>query len=744
MMTYALSFFTGKQDTQPQPKRATWQELCRLLTHHETRQNKDGRLFSPASYPASKTRAKANVEAVSLLVLDFDDGTPPLPLMKQCRAGGIACIIHSSYSSSRLFPKWRAVIPLARPVPADQWEPLFLRMAEHFGNGHIDASCKDASRMFYLPACPVGAEADAFAEVIEGEPFNPVCLPDPEPEQPIKFPEPTPSKRFTRTDGANLPTAENLISRALQQSATGRNNAGLWLATQLRDNDFTPIEAEAVMMRYQSQVEGEGKDAYTKREALDTLRKAFARPKREAWGQSFVSDEEIQEAEKTNGTESDTIADAVPKRDEDEPAAPILRLRQTSLARHLSGIADVVPYGGLRYSKEVTEAGVRKASKTLRQFYGKIDNAMKFDMIDTYFAALNLAMAKYSHNLPKGIKGRLKQELFGRWRGQVGNWISDIGLEFAENKTGRRRPHLPLRVHAAVKNCPYDVQDKIFDTVEGDPKLTDEKIAEMIAILMPKEETEIAQEAETDKGKSSPLSMPRAVTEAEALHALFSRITPEDNATLERYRREYGRTDVNIAIQQLLPTLLHSLVKQIPDAIQSEYKAISTAFSADENLSNSSAEKNAENANFEMATFQSSEKWKDAKAPDPMCIVNLSESEEMELFTPISIEADSWGERLLAEDAPSSPPVLRFAEPVPEPSVPSIPDELPETFTPYHALIDAARSNALPRGKIQIAPHMATDNLTEAVARAIQRQDFTALGLYQTAWQQLASVPMRC
>ena len=477
---FAFSFFTDLHDNCPQPKRATWQELCTLLTRRETRETKDGKLFSPASYPAAKKRLKANVSEVSLLVLDFDNGTPPLPLMKQCRADGIACIIHSSYSSSRFFPKWRAIIPLSAPVPVDQWEPLFLRLSDYFGQGQMDGSCKDASRMFYLPACPAEALADAFEEVISGEPFDTATLP--EPQLPEVKPAPVqhaPRHKTNRLPGENAPTVDNLISRAVQKSATEwRNNSGLWLACQLRDNDYSQSEAASALLIYQGQVENNSSEPYTQQEAHDAIKKAFARGKREAWNVPLVTDEEVQEAL----SEHDT--DAVPADGEtDEPAAPILKLRQSILTRHLRGIADVVPYAGLRYHKDAGMKGVRKASKTLRQFYGTLDNAIKYDFVDTYYAALKAFLPNGGERVQKG---ELRKELFGRWASQVANWCSQLG-HFAENTHGRRRPHLPLRVHAAVRDLPENIQETVFDTYESNGYMTQEQVAAMIQHLMPSE-----------------------------------------------------------------------------------------------------------------------------------------------------------------------------------------------------------------------------------------------------------------
>ena len=51
----------------------------------------------------------------------------------------------------------------------------------------------------------------------------------------------------------------NLLGKALNRATQGnRNETGLWLACQLRDNGSTEAEAEVVMLDYASRVQGNG------------------------------------------------------------------------------------------------------------------------------------------------------------------------------------------------------------------------------------------------------------------------------------------------------------------------------------------------------------------------------------------------------------------------------------------------------------------------------------------------------
>ena len=67
---------------------------------------------------------------------------------------------------------------------------------------------------------------------------------DPSPTQPPPSQQPEP-KVGPRVDGALL------IRDALKMAQGGRNDAGIWLACQLRDNGYARADAKAAMGRLQ-------------------------------------------------------------------------------------------------------------------------------------------------------------------------------------------------------------------------------------------------------------------------------------------------------------------------------------------------------------------------------------------------------------------------------------------------------------------------------------------------------------
>lgn len=110
-------------------------------------------LWSPTTYgPAYRERGQmvrrrsSNTVAVSLVVLDVDDGTPVEALLEP----GVFALAHTSWSHTAERPKWRVVYPLAEPVPAQRWAPTWRAIAAKWPA--VDPATKDPARMYYVPA----------------------------------------------------------------------------------------------------------------------------------------------------------------------------------------------------------------------------------------------------------------------------------------------------------------------------------------------------------------------------------------------------------------------------------------------------------------------------------------------------------------------------------------------------------------------------------------------------------------
>lgn len=94
---------------------------------------------------------------------------------------------------------------------------------------------------------------------------------------------PEPSQEFLPVN--NAPQSgdlfENLLNKAIRESPGRRDDSGLWLACQLRDNGLSRGECEGWMMRYQAAVVLSGDHPWTKSEARAKVKSAYARPARD-------------------------------------------------------------------------------------------------------------------------------------------------------------------------------------------------------------------------------------------------------------------------------------------------------------------------------------------------------------------------------------------------------------------------------------------------------------------------------
>jgi replicative DNA helicase len=256
--TLAVATFKHARDNEPRQHHLSWDKLTDHLMRHQERDEKDGPLWSPTLYRPDTTRGKANVEAVSCLVLDFDKGTSPTEFTRGWDTW--AYVAHTTFQHTEEQPRWRIAFPLSAPISGAEWPAAWECLVRHFGSGQVDSSCRDASRIYYLPACPPGAERDAWAN--EG--------------------------RWLDVEELFRPSVARLIDRARGELHSGRNNAGLWLACQMRDNGYTQSETEAA--RWDQEVPREKHDPsgrvdeYTAAEWQETVRKVFASGQREPWG----------------------------------------------------------------------------------------------------------------------------------------------------------------------------------------------------------------------------------------------------------------------------------------------------------------------------------------------------------------------------------------------------------------------------------------------------------------------------
>lgn len=170
--TFTISTFRNKQDATPRESQETWAQLTQRFSTVKIRAGKDGPLFSPARFSPAR-RSKENVTELSLLVLDYDHDASISDAVTNWRQFGVRFLLYTTHSHQRVTeghkqPEdcFRIVIPLSEPIPASEF-PRLWEWASVASSGKLDPACKDASRMYYLPA-KVATEPFEFHD-IEGE-----------------------------------------------------------------------------------------------------------------------------------------------------------------------------------------------------------------------------------------------------------------------------------------------------------------------------------------------------------------------------------------------------------------------------------------------------------------------------------------------------------------------------------------------------------------------------------------------
>jgi hypothetical protein len=230
--SFIYSTFTGKIDTTPREVSEPWPQFIKRLSKPAIRANKDGPLWSPATFKPAR-RKKENVRAVSLLVLDIDGRMTIDQADAKLRELGAQACIYTTHSHQRITPDhpiaedcFRIVIALADPIGATDF-PRLWEWANDFFDGKIDAGCKDASRMYYLPAIAHKGASFVFRNYI-GASLDWAALDPPEESSNALSEESSvdPSADPTGAPDAYYEAAiDGEIERVRLAPANGRNNA---------------------------------------------------------------------------------------------------------------------------------------------------------------------------------------------------------------------------------------------------------------------------------------------------------------------------------------------------------------------------------------------------------------------------------------------------------------------------------------------------------------------------------------
>lgn len=216
-----------------------WGEIAALLENRSFRETKDGPAISFVKLKEGTSRAKSNVEYLSAMTLDFDDGTPYSAILPAI--ADLEFVAHSTHSHTAAHEKFRIIIKLTHNIPESEWAPKWQAMNWRVEN-HADPSTKDASRLFYLPSCPLANAEAAFYHHNVGRALNPdELIPPPENIPSTQIAGTGVGDQFRRVckDGERTVNLTSLVGRWLQQSLPP--NQILALARSWNSNNDPPL-----------------------------------------------------------------------------------------------------------------------------------------------------------------------------------------------------------------------------------------------------------------------------------------------------------------------------------------------------------------------------------------------------------------------------------------------------------------------------------------------------------------------
>src|SRR5688572_8514332 len=99
-MNFTISLFRNKREVSPQLVTRSWADICARISKPQVRSEKDGLLFSPATFDPPQ-RLNRNARELSLLVLDYDHGADLNSLIHAMRELSCAFALYSTHSHCR-------------------------------------------------------------------------------------------------------------------------------------------------------------------------------------------------------------------------------------------------------------------------------------------------------------------------------------------------------------------------------------------------------------------------------------------------------------------------------------------------------------------------------------------------------------------------------------------------------------------------------------------------------------------
>jgi P4 family phage/plasmid primase-like protien len=160
--TFNVSFFTTHYSNAFEAKELAYGSFRKKFSVFQERATKEAvSLWSPARFVEGSTRSIATTVELCAITLDFDNGNDWSDFIDEWKSKGYAFWVHNTYSHTVKKPKWRAVFPLLKPCPKEEWSMVWERAASLLGHNACDVSASDAPRIYWLPGKPLGLPKDS-------------------------------------------------------------------------------------------------------------------------------------------------------------------------------------------------------------------------------------------------------------------------------------------------------------------------------------------------------------------------------------------------------------------------------------------------------------------------------------------------------------------------------------------------------------------------------------------------------
>lgn len=222
-------------------------------------------------YPSANIAIKTGYES-GLIVLDIDPdkgGNASLEALQQ-ELGPLPDTLTQITGGNGLHLFYRHPGPAFRVKTVAEWRKMPGLDIRGDKNGYVVAA----------PSMHASGKAYKWDK---RKPGAAVELPDTWLEALIEQPEAAPDMAQMRLQAATPDLISRIVDKYVRQASAGRrNDTGMQLACQLRDNGADYLTAESAMSAYQSAVTSEA-DPYTWGEALKTLRGVYNTAARQPW-----------------------------------------------------------------------------------------------------------------------------------------------------------------------------------------------------------------------------------------------------------------------------------------------------------------------------------------------------------------------------------------------------------------------------------------------------------------------------